>query len=205
MFSFFKKEKKPVIKNRIWLNKTGMHKGMMQEVLVLLTQRKQTVILTFFLDVQEELISFLRQYDIPFTWAKSGDPWPSSGLVLVHVFSFDTHALAQQLKRSPEALIWVRGRCPDQAKEQECMNMLFQLGHSTIFCYVAMDDPFFEVFGGERMKELMLKMGMKEEERMEHRMIDRSIERGMQQLSSGKNVIEITETEAEWYARRQAR
>jgi preprotein translocase subunit SecA len=85
------------------------------------------------------------------------------------------------------------------------MNMLFQLGHSPIFCYVAMDDPFFEVFGGERMKELMLKMGMKEEERMEHPMIDRSIERGMQQLSSGKYIVEITDTEAEWYARRQAR
>jgi hypothetical protein len=99
MFSFFKTEKKPVIKNRIWLNKTGMHKGMMQEVLALLTQQKQTVILTFFLDVQEQLISFLRQYSIPFTLTKPGEQWPPSGLVLVHVFSFDNLGLAQQLKR----------------------------------------------------------------------------------------------------------
>jgi len=71
----------------------------------------------------------------------------------------------------------------------------------TINIYGGLDEPIFNVFGGERIKELMVKMGMKEDEMIEHSMVSKAIENAQEKIE--KKVI--TESPAhnaeEWFRR----
>jgi preprotein translocase subunit SecA len=48
--------------------------------------------------------------------------------------------------------------------------------------YVAFEDDLMRIFGGERMKKLMERLGMKEGEAIEHHMVSRSIEKAQERV-----------------------
>lgn len=48
--------------------------------------------------------------------------------------------------------------------------------------YVSLDDDLMRLFGGERLKKMMLRLGMKQGESIEHKMVSRSIEKAQEKV-----------------------
>ncbi|MFH0898551.1 MAG: preprotein translocase subunit SecA [bacterium] len=48
--------------------------------------------------------------------------------------------------------------------------------------YVSLDDGLMRIFGGERLKSMMIRLGMKEGESIEHKMVSRSIEKAQEKV-----------------------
>ena len=48
--------------------------------------------------------------------------------------------------------------------------------------YVSLDDDLMRIFGGERLKKMMLRLGMKPGESIEHKMVSRSIEKAQEKV-----------------------
>lgn len=61
--------------------------------------------------------------------------------------------------------------------------------------YISLEDDLIRIFAGDRLKNIMERVGMKEDERIEHRMVSRSIESSQEKVEkyhfeSRKNLIE---------------
>ncbi|MBA3662674.1 MAG: hypothetical protein H0W61_00500 [Bacteroidetes bacterium] len=69
----------------------------------------------------------------------------------------------------------------------------------TLIVYGGLDEPIFNVFGGNRIKDLMVKMGMQETEMIEHSMISKAIENAQEKIEK-KVVLETSaQSSAEWF------
>lgn len=81
-------------------------------------------------------------------------------------------------------------------KEQ---NLFVRLELNNVPVLSSLDEPFFNIFGGDRMRELMYKMGTQEDEVIAHNMISKSIVRAQEQIAK-KVTIEKTSTSAkQWF------
>lgn len=65
-------------------------------------------------------------------------------------------------------------------KEQ---NLFVSMGLNNVPVLSALDEPFFNVFGGDRIRELMYKLGTQEDEVIAHAMINKSIMRAQEQIA----------------------
>jgi hypothetical protein len=200
MFSFFKKRGLE-IKNTVWLTNQALYRSMLQEAMKALTENQQPVIITFFKDVQQGVRSFIDEHAIPHSVIQPGDSLPPSGLLLINVVSFNLNTLINQFRSHKNIRFFIRGRYPVKDKEQEWFQSLQQVSAAPIGVHLSMDDPFFELFGGEKLKELIQRMGMKEDECFENNMIDRSIVRGIEKLSGITSTMVHSDSEKEWYSR----
>ena len=63
----------------------------------------------------------------------------------------------------------------------------------------ALDEPLFEQFGGDRIINLMEKLGMREDEFLEHAMISNSIRNAQDKLQQKVTVENITNSSKEWF------
>lgn len=63
----------------------------------------------------------------------------------------------------------------------------------------ALDEPFFEKFGGEKIIRLMQSMGMKENETIEHPMISSSIENAQHKIQKSITVDRSAQSQEEWF------
>ncbi len=60
---------------------------------------------------------------------------------------------------------------PMSIREENLKN----LNKNEIIVFCALDNPFFELFGGDRIRSLMGKLGLKENESIEHPMVSKAI------------------------------
>ena len=74
------------------------------------------------------------------------------------------------------------------------------LGGLIIKTFTALDEPLFLHLGGERIAELMKRMGAKENEAIEHAMINKSINRMLQKLNEDiTHEKEVNSSSADWF------
>ena len=69
----------------------------------------------------------------------------------------------------------------DHDKEDKLLN---SLKTNQVLVHVSLNDPLMAVFSGDRLLEMMNKMGVKEDEFIEHPMINKSIERAMEKIKN---------------------
>jgi hypothetical protein len=110
--------------------------------------------------------------------------------------------------RSPETVICLYDRVPpdpmDEAvlvfledhplysESEKLRKELFRLGAQDIKIMIGMDEPIMQIFGGDRLQQLMDRMGMGEDEVIENSMVSKSIERAQKKLDEkiqSKNLI----------------
>ena len=64
--------------------------------------------------------------------------------------------------------------------------------------YSSISEPIFQLFGGDKMIELMKKMGMKEDEMIEHEMISKSIMRAQEKIAETTTQYTSAKSQGEW-------
>jgi len=85
---------------------------------------------------------------------------------------------------------------PLKVKEQ---NLFDRLALNNVPVLSSLDAPFFSIFGGDRIRELMYKLGTLEDEVIAHAMINKSIVRAQEQIAK-KVLIEKHATSAkQWF------
>jgi hypothetical protein len=72
---------------------------------------------------------------------------------------------------------------------------------ASILVLMAMDEPLFTRFGGERLTSLMQKLGVGDDEVIEHSMISSSLRRAQEKLAE-KAIVDFTaQSQEEWFRR----
>jgi hypothetical protein len=85
---------------------------------------------------------------------------------------------------------------PLRAKEEALVK---DFGQEEFLFYNALTDPLFQTFGGDRLIDLMHRMGYKEDEAVQHKMIDTSLLRAQQKIADKVPFETITSaSQKEW-------
>jgi hypothetical protein len=63
----------------------------------------------------------------------------------------------------------------------------------------SLDEPIFQLFGGERITEIMRRLGIGEDEILDHAMISNSIERAQRKISEKVALEKKARAQAEWF------
>ena len=84
--------------------------------------------------------------------------------------------------------------------EMQIINVLYRSEVETIIVYSSLDEAVFEIFGSDRILDILDTLGMKESESIEHRMIDKSVARARQKIAEKMSGPDRkTKTATEWF------
>lgn len=175
LFGLFKKKNTgPEMKDLVWMDKANKLLGGVK----LCEKHKSAVVIAWFSSTENEFNKlFASKLSMPPQIKMAGQV--SASAVLDKTVIFLEH---YPLRSKEEILIadW-------QPKEILVLN--------------SMDEPLFTTFGGEKIINLMQKMGMKNDEVIENSMIDKSLERAQRKVEE-KVVAESSANSAEeWFKR----
>ncbi|MES2777269.1 MAG: hypothetical protein V4722_24035 [Bacteroidota bacterium] len=176
LFSFFSKKEtiaKAKVKDMIWM----YHGGKRQGCLNILKQNPNVALVAWFPETQQQWQEFLQQQQV------------SQPVLLVRGLN--------ALQLTGKSIIMLE-HYPLASKEE---NFLQSIKQPEVIVLSAMDEPLFTKFGGQRIIDLMQKLGMKEDEAIEHKMITQSLHNA--QLKLEKKVIteQTAQSMQEWFAK----
>mgnify|MGYP003575494279 CR=1 FL=1 len=84
---------------------------------------------------------------------------------------------------------------PLQAEEQQKFE---SLGLTEASVYTSMEEPLFGIFGGEKIVELMKKMGMREDDLIEHNLVTKSIKKAQDKIAEKAVLNSRANSQADW-------
>lgn len=170
-FNLFQKKKpEPTFRDLVWVDTSAKWKGMIS----LLQQKQEVVVAAWF----PETISLLKQ---------------QFELAGIRADVLDARHVRQGLV-SGKTLILAK-HYPLRSKETP----LLEMDAAEVFVCSALDEPFFLHFGGERILELMKKMGVNSDEIIEHNMIRQSIKRAQDNLEEKVLLDNSAASAAAWF------
>ncbi|WP_131537385.1 preprotein translocase subunit SecA [Pedobacter nototheniae] len=73
-----------------------------------------------------------------------------------------------------------------------------EFGKDEITVLSSLSEPIFQLFGGDRIVDLMRKMGLKEDEMIEHNMISSSIKSAQEKIASKTLINGSARSQADW-------
>jgi hypothetical protein len=70
-----------------------------------------------------------------------------------------------------------------------------------IVVYGGLDEPIFDVFGGERVRGMISRLGMKPDEMIDHGMVAKSIQNAQEKIENKVITESLTDSSREWFKR----
>ncbi len=113
-------------------------------------------------------------------------------------FSENRFVLADRLVFSlgaPKPILFA-GHYPIHSPE---MDLCEKTGLDKMLVYTHLDAPLFKIFGSDRIKELMIKMGMNEDEPVNHSMITSAIIKAQEKIAKEYLTDMHSSSEEEWF------
>ncbi len=83
-------------------------------------------------------------------------------------------------------------------KEEQRVATRFDLKEITV--YSSLTEPIFELFGADRIVELLKQMGFNENEMIEHTMVSKSIVRAQEKIASKTATNATAKSQKEWFS-----
>ncbi|MCU0436809.1 MAG: hypothetical protein MUC49_02780 [Raineya sp.] len=187
MFSFFsKKPSVPLIKleDKVWMNTSARLTGLLQDAQIQV-ETKPVLVVYFFERTENTLQEVFKLGQKPYVFVNTAEDLKDNKQI--HILSESAfHQHAEKIKNlfaSKELVVMLAEHYPLNQNEDE---ILFKLGEISLktkaYGYIDFDDPILKMFGGERILELLKKMGIKESESISHNLVSKSIKEAKKKI-----------------------
>jgi hypothetical protein len=101
---------------------------------------------------------------------------------------------------SHEIIILFAEHYPLYKAEKESLDALIPIGTKASYgFYVSLDERLMEIFGGDRIKDLLAKMGLKEDDFISHSMVTSAIENAQKKLEGKIGAEMKANSMADWF------
>lgn len=174
----------------VWLTDDARFKGIEQDLLRISNSRSVAILLiAHFDDVQARLESLLENYDgdVPALVVRASDLSPSIAAsfnaeenTVIDLIVVERHPLVSEDERVLAGF----------ADDLPC--------RCRVTYHVSLDDALMQLFAGESVRDILRKMGMPEDERIESRMVQRRIKQAQKKLSAAATGNQPAATAAQW-------
>jgi hypothetical protein len=201
MFGLFSK-KTPTYPDKIWKTKDIAWKMMAAEAMRAIVEGRIPVIVFYFEGDLQQFEGFLAILKVPFQRLQSGEPVNEKTVLASSASTFDSDLAVKVLAdktQTAELIFLFAGHYPTLQREQQLLEKLTAAFPFTASFWMSVDDPFFEVFGGTRMRSLVETLGYKDDECIEHAMVTRSIRNAREKLDRSVRQEKPAFTQQEWF------
>jgi hypothetical protein len=171
MFGLFKSPEKEIItKDFIWKNEAVKYKALVKH----LKQQEKSVLVYYFEDTKNTVEEVLNGAAINFS--------TEANSFVTKVWLISAHTLLHKSDMGNRTVFFAEHH-PSYSREHEIkQHLLDKLGIQEILFYTSFEDKLLQLFGSERILQLLEKMGLKDDEVIEHTMISTSIERAQKRI-----------------------
>jgi len=187
MFSFFsKKPSVPLIKleDKVWVSNSARLTGLLQDSQGF-AESKPVLIVYFFERTLNTLQEVFKLAQKPYVFVAASEDIKDSKQI--HILSESQfHQFGEKIKSlfgSKELVVLFAEHYPLNQPEDE---ILFKLGQISLktkaYGYIDFEDPILKLFGGEKILELLKKMGIKESESISHSLVSKSIKEAKKKI-----------------------
>ncbi|MCC6584987.1 MAG: hypothetical protein IT271_14895 [Chitinophagales bacterium] len=171
MFGLFKSKKKEIItKDFIYKNEAVKYKSMLQH----LRDQEKSVLIYYFEDTKNAVQEVLNT--APINYSTEGNSF------VTKVWLINANTLLNKSDIGNRTVFFAEHH-PSFSRENEIKQHLLEIeGIKEVIFYTSFEDKLLQLFGSERILQLMEKMGFKDDEVIEHTMISTSIERAQKRI-----------------------
>jgi hypothetical protein len=173
MFSFFEKDAKLKVIDRVFVSSMGKQKAILEKI----NNHPNSIIVTWFEESYRQIEILLQSNNLK-------------------VEIYMARQIAAHHIQNNQVLFFEH--YPFLIKENELLEKL-QLKEAVF--YSALDEPIFMHFGGDKMISLIEQMGLSENEAIEHAMISTAIRNAQEKISKGLVVEHSATSQAEWFSK----
>jgi preprotein translocase subunit SecA len=186
MFGLFKKkDQSPSLVHYIYLNQISKFRMLMEEVKQAL-ENGNTVLLLYHFNETRNVLEELAK---------------TTGSNREKIVLVQCDQLAQTLKEKEFTQLYalVAELHPMPGKDQVVQGTIHQLypGAKVIF-YTSTDGPLMKAFGGEKIHNMMIALGLSENEKIEHAMVTKSIARAQEKIKTKVQFEKPAQSKQEW-------
>jgi hypothetical protein len=196
MFGFFKsKNEAPELSHSVFFNKAGKYKHLASQLLEAQKAGDATLLIYHFDDTASFLKQLFDGLKISFAEDDFGSP------AKVYFFKVETlkHILSSGLNKHAFKTVLISEIHPMAEKDEQLNQLIHEKTNAgTVRYYTSLDSSLFTAFGGTRLQDLMLKMGIKEDEPIEHNMVSQSIKRAQEKIKDKVIMEKNAASESEW-------
>lgn len=164
MFSILGSKPSNEVKYKVYLTKIAKYRQLMDYLIEQLNSEKRIHLVAHFDQTYSELVQLLTKAGIDYD-----EQIGTNGSLLLLSKSWEIKNRSQ-LPDGDHLLVAAEIH-PMSVREEHLKNL--HKNEMVVFC--ALDNPFFELFGGDRIRTLMGKLGLKENEAIEHPMVAKAI------------------------------
>ena len=174
-----------------WVYQTEIEKyrQLIAEIKELIENGEKVVLVYFFQDTGTELRRLLQASDINYSHNE-----------IVIGSGYDLSVWGDKELGNGAALnnekILVAEVYPRRSRQKDLMKSLEGAGSVTFF--TALDSPFFEAFGGDRLGVFIKQLGFKDNEKISHAMVSKSVIRAQEQFEKKVKNEEPAESIEQW-------
>lgn len=207
LFSFLKSDK-PAYSDKVWRTKQAAYKGIITDALLAIKQGQIPMVFVCFEASQHSLIAFLQEQQVPYfelTNDSIGDLVSQEKVVFVCnsqllIQGASVNSSLRSLTKKGRLINLFLGHYPLSTRDNKIIEKARELSPDAPFTfYSSLDEPIFNLFGGENLIAMLDKLGMNEEESIEHSMVSRSMERARQKLDSMVKHEVTAHSQEEWF------
>lgn len=165
MFNLLGSKPSNKVSYKVYLTKIAKYRQLTEQLVEAVAQGLKVHLVAHFDQTHNELIQLLTRANIEFDQLESG-------LTNYPVILSKSEALRTRSQMPNDEFQLIVAEIHPTTIREESLKKLHK-GEMIIFC--ALDNPFFEILGGERIRKLMGKLGLKENEAIEHSMVTKAI------------------------------
>ncbi|HNY54532.1 MAG TPA: hypothetical protein PKI86_02860 [Chitinophagales bacterium] len=171
MFGLFKSKKKEIItKDFIYKNEAVKYKSMLQH----LKDQEKSVLIYYFEDTKNAIQEVLNTAPINYSTDVNS--------FVTKVWLINANTILNKSDIGNRTVFFAEHH-PSFSRENEIKQHLLEIeGIKEVIFYTSFEDKLLQLFGSERILQLMEKMGFKDDEVIEHTMISTSIERAQKRI-----------------------
>lgn len=174
MFSFGKKKETTKVTDVVFMHASAKWNACLQA----LQSNAATVFITWFEETQQQLQDFFK-----------GQHVPDAAVIL--------YRQAAVHYTNGKQVIFAE-HYPLHAKEEDLYKSL-DLKETKVFS--SLDEPLFQQFGGDKIIELMQKMGLQENESVQHAMISMALKNAQEKIGKKVMIEQSALSQSEWFKR----
>lgn len=198
---------KPTYTDKVWKLSEFCVKGLMTDALQEVKARQVPVIAAYFRDGQQRLVDFLNIHQIPYLHIHSGNLHEASAaaemILLIDWECMKASVIGQVSAHLPSGVkkIFILGHYPLPRKESLVLEKMSVARVFEIIFYSALDDASLRPFNGDKIMELVEKLGLKDEEPVEHRFVTKSMEHARTKIQERVKFEKEADSEEVWFTK----
>lgn len=210
MWLFSKKNTANRIDDKVWITNSKKNNGLITDAKNYIENGKLVLISYFFQNTYELISQILeKENTLPAGRLVDYEKILAAGSVsqlkinFVAANLFHSQSFIDKLSfDSHEIIILFAEHYPLFKTEKETLGMLNPLGKNTSYgFYVSLDEKLMEIFGGDRIKILLTKLGLTEDEFISHLMVTNAIENAQKKIETKVSSEMKTNSMEEWFSK----